>query len=110
VNRFPVDLGKGTKEEGVPTSEKAPGNVLVGLGLTKKAKLPIKVPDPQASLLNEPYEISHMIVGLTKPSLHCILIAAVFTGGLHVMDPEYHDFRPMTWAEFLVREPCFFLL
>ena len=51
-----------------------------------------------------------MIVGLTKPSLHTILIAAVFTGGLKVMDPEYYDFRPMIWAQFLNREPCFFLL
>jgi hypothetical protein len=46
VDRFRADLGKGTATEGVPTSEKAPGNVLVGLALTKqrnsRSKFPIQ--------------------------------------------------------------------
>jgi hypothetical protein len=114
VARFPVELQKGTADEGVPKTSKEVFAVLLGLGLSANPSLVISTGTSFGGITqflkdNRPHA-ERMMIFTRHPTNHCIRIKEIADGEIVVMNPEKHDFSPMTWQEFEDSQPTILLL
>jgi hypothetical protein len=105
VRLFPDKLryGKGI-EEGIPPTTKEMEELVVAVGLCKKAAHLTFGHDKMIDdLKNKQFpanDLNKFLLISTTGERHCWRVDAVEEDGLQVMEPMIGDFKKMTWEEF----------
>jgi ABC-type bacteriocin/lantibiotic exporter with double-glycine peptidase domain len=114
VARFPVELQKGTVDEGVPKTSREVFSVVIGLNLSANPGIIVSTEATFRSItefLKAHRQHGERMMILTKhPTNHCIRVKEINDDRISVMDPEANDFTQMTWQEFEAKQPAILLL
>ena len=89
VSEFPLELQKGTKDEGVAVNESAMRNVLVGLGLAQTLHSP-GCDDPRYLfnlLVNGGFDFTKVLLCSNIEPKHCWRVVGAYENTLSVMNP-----------------------
>lgn len=114
VSRFPTELQKGTANEGVPNTSKEVFAVIVGLGISLNPSLLVSTGSSYSGIADflraNRQHAERMMIFTKHPTNHCLRIREIRDDGLTIMNPELHDFSPMSWQEFEATLPAILLL
>lgn len=114
VARFPTELQNGTPDEGVPNTSKEVFVVVIGLGLSLNPNILFSTGSSYSGVTDflraNRQHAERMMIFTKHPTNHCLRIREIRDDGLTIMNPELHDFSPMTWQEFEATLPAILLL